>query len=362
MLRILAKTVARVWAERPEDDGLIHTHHIDLGDEGIRREFTTRLNQSQYDSAILNDIDGKSGRPALAATIDEERFKGLLPYASYIARTVFVHTMAFNNDLRGVTPAHLRYSMLSPQADLSFIAAAETAFIQGSAYLDDRPTAPLRFNAEANLTQIIAREERGIEADAMRSELDSRIKDIFTSNAGSFETISFPAGAFDVPDDVGDGKPRLVILHHQALDIGNSINEVPDLIATIYQRKGQDGVGLRQLRNNLVFLAADERNTKRMTDAISRHLALQELRRADRIGELAEHQQTQVVELARRSEADIAVAIQQCYRHLFYPSRTALGGGSVTLDLATIDQTSASERPGSGQTQFVRQLAEIGKL
>lgn len=362
MLRILAKTVARVWAERPEDDGLIHTHHIDLGDEGIRREFTTRLNQSQYDSAILNDIDGKSGRPALAATIDEERFKGLLPYASYIARTVFVHTMAFNNDLRGVTPAHLRYSMLSPQADLSFIAAAETAFIQGSAYLDDRPTAPLRFNAEANLTQIIAREERGIEADAMRSELDSRIKDIFTSNTGSFETISFPAGAFDVPDDVGDGKPRLVLVHHQALDIGNSVDEVPNLIATIYQRKGQDGVGLRQLRNNLVFLAADERNTKRMTDGISRHLALQELRRADRIGELAEHQQTQVVELARRSEADIAVAIQQCYRHLFYPSRTALGGGSITLDLATIDQTSASERPGSGQTQIVRQLSDIGKL
>ncbi|MDQ0566859.1 DUF499 domain-containing protein [Erythrobacter citreus] len=362
MLRILAKTVAKVWADRPDDDGLIHTHHIDLGDEGIRREFTTRLNQLQYDSAILNDIDGKSGRPALAATIDEEKFSGLLPYTSYIARTVFVHTLAFNNDLRGLTPAHLRYSILSPQADLSFVAAAETAFIQGSAYLDDRPTAPLRFNAEANLTQIIAREERGVEADALRTELDSRIKDIFTTNSGSFETISFPAGAFDVPDDVGDGKPRLVLVHHQALDIGNNVEEVPDLIAAIYQRKGQDGVGLRQLRNNLVFLAADERNIKRMTDAISRHLALQELRRPDRIGELAEHQQSQVVELARRSEADIAVAIQQCYRHLFYPSRTALGGGPVTLDLATIDQTSASERPGSGQTQIVRQLSDIGKL
>lgn len=362
MLRILAKTVAKVWSDRPTDDGLIHTHHIDLGDEGIRREFTTRLNQSQYDSAILNDIDGKSGRPALAATIDQERFSGLLPYASYIARTVFVHTMAFNNDLRGVTPAHLRYSILSPQADLNFIGSAETAFIQGSAYLDDRPGAPLRFNAEANLTQIIAREERGIEADALRSELDSRIKDIFTSAGGSFETISFPAGAFDVPDDVGDGKPRLVLIHHQALEIGSSVDEVPDLIASIYQRKGQDGAGLRQMRNNLVFLAADERNAKRMADTVSRHLALLELRRADRIGELAEHQQTQVVELARRSEAEIAVAIQQCYRHLFYPSRTALGGGSITLDLATIDQTSASERPGSGQTQIVRQLSDIGKL
>ncbi|WP_237236295.1 ATP-binding protein [Sphingobium sp. RAC03] len=362
MLRILAKTIASVWAKRPQDAALIHTHHVDLGEEGIRREFTTRLNQTQYDSAILNDIDGKAGRPALAVSIDTERFSGLLPYASYVGRTIFVHTMAYNNELRGLSSAHLRYSILSPWADLNFITSAEAAFIQGSAYLDDRPGAPLRFNAEANLTQIIAREERGVEADALRIELDSRIKDVFVSNTGSFETITFPAGAFDVPDDMGDGKPRLAIIHHQALDIGGSIDEVPELIATMYRRKGQDAAGLRQLQNNVVFLVADERHALHMAATVSRHLALRELRRPERLGELADHQQAQVVELGRRSEADIAIAIQQSYRHLFYPSRTALGGGNVTLDLATIDQTSASERPGSGQTQIVRQLASIGKL
>ena len=361
MLRILAKTVASVWSNRPKDAALIHTHHVDLGDEGIRREFTTRLNQSAYDSAILNDIDGKTGRAALAAGIDADRFNGLLPYASYVARTIFVHTMAYNNELRGLSPAHLRYSVLSPDADLSFVSDAEAAFIQGSAYLDDRPGVPLRFNAEANLTQIIAREERGVDMEALRVEADSRIKDIFGGN-GSFEAIPFPAGAFDVPDDIGDGKPRLAIIHHQALSIGNVVDEVPELISTIYQRKGQDGGGLRQLRNNLVFLVADDRHASHMTATVSRHLALQELKRPDRLGELADHQKAQVIELARRSEVDIAVAIQQCYRHLFYPSRTALGGGTVSLDLATIDQHSASERPGSGQTQIVRQLSEIGKL
>ncbi|MFZ2982974.1 MAG: DUF499 domain-containing protein [Sphingobium sp.] len=361
MLRILAKTIASVWAKRPKDAALIHTHHIDLGDEGIRREFTTRLNQSAYDSAILNDIDGKAGRAALAAGIDTERFGGLLPYASYVARTIFVHTMAYNNELRGLTSAQLRYSILSPDADLSFVADAEAAFIQGSAYLDDRPGVPLRFNAEANLTQIIAREERNVDAEALRVEADTRIKDIFGGN-GSFEAIPFPAGAFDVPDDIGDGKPRLAIVHHQALSISNAVDEVPELVSTIYQRKGQDGGGLRQLRNNLVFLVADDRHVQHMRATISRHLALQELKRADRLTELADHQRAQVIELARRSESDIAVAIQQCYRHLFYPSRTAIGGGSVSLDLATIDQHSASERPGSGQVQIIRQLSDIGKL
>ncbi|BEU20012.1 DUF499 domain-containing protein [Paraburkholderia sp. 22B1P] len=361
MLRILAKTVANVWAKRPKDAALIHTHHVDLGDESIRREFTTRLNQSQYDSAILNDIDGKTGRAALAASIDTERFSSLLPYASYVARTIFVHTMAYNNELRGLSPAHLRYSVLSPDSDLNFISDAEAAFIQGSAYLDDRPGVPLRFNAEANLTQIIAREERGVDPEALRVEADSRIKDIFGGN-GSFEAIPFPAGAFDVPDDIGDGKPRLVIIHHQALSIGNVVDEVPELISTMYQRKGQDSGGLRQLRNNLVFLLADDRHVQHLAATVSRHLALQELKRPDRLSELADHQKAQVIELAQRSQTDIAVAIQQCYRHLFYPSRTALGRGNVSLDVATIDLHSASERPGSGQVQIVRQLSDISKL
>ena len=363
MLRILAKTVASMWAKRPEDATLVHTHHVDLSDDGIRREFTTRLNQGAFDSAILNDIDGKVGRPALAASIDEEHFKGLLPYASYVARTIFVHTIAYNNELRGLTSSQLRYSIMSSAADLSFVAQAESAFIQGSAYLDDRPGASLRFNAEANLTQIIAREERGVPAEVQRVELDTRIKEIFSPKSGSFETIdAFPAGAFDVPDDIGEGKPRLVIVHHQALNIGSALDEVPEMIAGMYQRKGQDGTGLRQLRNNVVFLVADERHVPHMTGTVSRHLALLELNRADRIGELADHQRAQVTEMAKKSETDIAVAVQQSFRHLFYPARTSLGGGTVTLDLATIDQHSASERPGAGQSQIVRQLSEIGKL
>jgi predicted AAA+ superfamily ATPase len=58
MLRILAKTVAAVWANRPADPSSIHLHHIDLGSDVIRREFTTRLQQGAFAPAILNDIAG----------------------------------------------------------------------------------------------------------------------------------------------------------------------------------------------------------------------------------------------------------------------------------------------------------------
>ncbi len=121
MLRILAKTVADVWARRPKDASAIHLHHVDLGVEPIRREFTTRLQQGAFIPAINNDIAGTAGKGALAQDLDEKHYKGLLPYGSYVARTAFIHTLAFNNDLKGVHPDHLRFSILGPEAELDFV-------------------------------------------------------------------------------------------------------------------------------------------------------------------------------------------------------------------------------------------------
>jgi hypothetical protein len=63
------------------------------------------------------------------------------------------------------------------------------------------------------------------------------------------------------------------------------------------------------------------------------------------------------------TETEAAIAIQQCYRHVLYPSRTSLGGaGTIQLAHAVIDIQNASERPGSGQLQIVRQLQSHNKV
>ncbi len=263
--------------------------------------------------------------------------------------------------MKGLSVDHLRYSILSPAADISFIDDAKTKFRAESAYLDDRPTAPLRFNAEANLTQVIGREEKNIDPGEARTQLADRIKSIFGGH--SLDLVPFPGGPWDVPDDVSDGKPRLVLLSHDALEIGADLRDIPDIVGRIFERKGADGNGLRSLRNNLVFVVADENKVSEMRRAIVRRLALQELKRPERIKELAEHQQAKVFELEKKSETEAAIAIQQCYRHILYPSRNALGGaGSVQLAHSVIDIQNASERPGSGQLQVLRQLQSQNKV
>ena len=250
MLRLLARTISHLWEEKPWDATAIHLHHIDPGYEPIRQEIVTRLGQSAYVPAILNDVASGSGEnKALAQEIDSLHHEGMPPYAVYVARTIFMHTLAFNDPLKGISPKQLLYSVLGPTTDVSFIEEARKKFIAESAYLDDRPGAPMRFLAEANLVQIIRREERHVDAAEARAQLNDRIREIFGGR--TFETVSFPGGPFDVPDEVGDGRPKLVVLAYDAVTIGSSVENVPELIERIYARKGSEGSALRALRNSL---------------------------------------------------------------------------------------------------------------
>ena len=346
---------------QPVDATAVHLHHVDPGHEPIRQEIVTRLGQTAYLPAIANDVAaGGSEARALSQEIDEAHHGGMPPYAAYVARTIFMHTLAFNEPLKGVSAERLRYSVLGPATDISFIDQARKRFVTDSAYLDDRPGAPMRFLAEANLRQIIRREEQHVDAADARAELDDRIRRIFAGR--TFEAIPFPGGPFDVPDEVGDGRPRLIVLAYDAVAIGTSVDKIPELVERIQTRRGADGAQLRTLRNNLVFVVADEARKEEMRRAAVRRLALLALKRADRLADLAEHQQAKIRELEAGSEHSLAIAIQQCYRHVFYPSRNRLGVSGVDLDHSAIDLPATSDQPGAGQQQVVRALRELGKL
>lgn len=82
MLRILGRTVSRIWELKPADAAAIHLHHIDPGYEPVRQEFVTRLTQSMYVPAIRSDIAGEQGKRALAQELDDEHYRALPPYTT----------------------------------------------------------------------------------------------------------------------------------------------------------------------------------------------------------------------------------------------------------------------------------------
>jgi len=360
MLRLLARSVARVWEQRPADAYAIHLHHLDLGFEPIRQEIVTRLGQRQFVPAIKSDVAAVDGdQSALAQQLDAEHYQGLAPYGSYLGRAILFHTLAFNENLKSATPEELRYSILSPGTDLSFIDDARRRFVQGSAYLDDRPNVPLRFSAEANLTQILRRQEHQADPGEARAQLNDRIKAIF--GGAVFNLHPFPGGPYEVPDDAGDGKPALVLLGYDAVEVAGDNVLIPELVGRIYEYKDTAG-GLRLNRNNLVFLLADQARKVEMKHKMVRRLALNELRRPERLNEFPDHQQDRIREWYQRSEQELALAIQQCYRHVLYASKHRIEGASLDLAPTAIDVQGASEKPGQGQKQVIEILLANNKL
>jgi hypothetical protein len=57
---------------------------------------------------------------------------------SPLARTIFIHSIAFPSTLQGIAPDHLRFSVLGPALDLGFIDDARKRFQEKAAYLTYR--------------------------------------------------------------------------------------------------------------------------------------------------------------------------------------------------------------------------------
>lgn len=363
MLRLLARTVHQLWKIRPADALAIHPHHIDVGFGPIRDEVTTRLGQGDYAPAIKSDVAAVQGDDlATSQALDAKYYPGQLPITSYIARTAFLNTLAYGDSAKGITPDHLKFSVCSPQIEPSFIEQARIRFMQEALFLDDRPGAPMRFMVEPNLEAMIRRIMRDeIDTSEVRAHLEARIQELFGAGKGAFELVPFPAGSYEVDDTVGDGRPRLVVLHYEALSISDEPQRLPPMVEEIMRYKGADQK-LRDLQNNLVFVVSDQRSIPNMQDRISRALALRAMQKPERIRQLAEYQQERVKEEDKRSRLYVAESILHCYRHLFFPYHNSLPGSDLPITHAVIEVPNASSDPGNGQTHVANVLRVHNKL
>ena len=364
MLRLLARTVHHLWRIQPPDAASIHVHHMDPAFEPIRTEINVKLGQGQYAPAVKSDVAAVAGQePALAQRIDAQKYPGLPPVTAYVACTIFWHTLAYGDPAKGITPEQLKLSVCSPALEPSFIEQARVQFVTDSIYLDDRPGAPLRFMAEPNLTMIVRRIMRDIDAADVRTELAERIRALFTLPRGEFNAVLSPAGPYDVPDEVGDGRPMLVVMNHESTAVPSDLREPPPDIAEIFEWKGTDRSKIRELRNNLVFVAADERTIPKMRDLVRRRLAHGLLQKPEEHHiTLADYQQGKIKADYEKLKLEVAMAILQCYRHLFYPSGSRMAGTQLDLGYTIIELSGPGDSPGNGQHQVERVLHEQKKL
>ena len=317
MLRLLGHVVHDLWVRRDKlRPAAIHIHHFDIGNEAISLELTAKLKQEAFASAINMDIacdDVK--KTSKAQMLDEKHYTNLPPFTTYIARTIFMHTLAFNTQLKGIDDRSLRYSILSPGMDVGYIDEALARFRNESLYLDDNPDRPTQFRAVPNLNQSIQHAEQSLGDAVLEGEIDRRIRIMF--QRGKFDPYLFPSGHEEVPDDAL--KPKLVIPRYTNVSTSNP-ETPPDTVMDIFRSKGSVG-GIRLYRNNLVFLVAYGGGVEAMYAAARRHLAMSKLAAPDSMSGFADYQKKEILDRKTLSDDKLNEAVLKCYKYAYYPIR-----------------------------------------
>ncbi|MGA2703147.1 MAG: hypothetical protein ABSH35_18875 [Isosphaeraceae bacterium] len=213
------------------------------------------------------------------------------------------------------------------------------------------------------MKRIIRKQMDDIDSSDVRATLNERVRQVFGKAGGRFNMVAFPGGPYEVPDEIGDGRPTLVVMGYEALTVSAEPQGLPQEIAQIFKQKGAN-LDPRRYRNNLVFVVADQRQRETMKDRVRRHLALKEMQKPARKSQLAKHQQAIIEGDVARAPFEVAQAILQCYRHLFYPSHLPIQGASESIAHAAIEIPKSADRPGEGEGQLViaRVLREQKKL
>ena len=349
MLRLLGHVIHDLWRRRDEQKpAAIHLHHFDMGNEAIRLEVTTRLKQKAFEPAIDIDIAcDDANKTSLVQRLDLKHYPNMPPFTTYIARTIFMHTLAFNPQLRGIDSRRLRYSILSPGMETGYIDEALARFREMSLYLDDNLEKPTQFQAEPNLNQAIQRAEQSLDDSDLEKEIDERIGKIF--QRGEFELRLFPGGYEDVPDS--PGRPQLVIPRYSDISTPNP-ESPPPLVKDIFHNKGIGG-GIRMCRNNLVFLVAFENGVDLMYGAARRHLAMARLASSDSLTAFADYQQNDIRKKAKSANAELDGSILGCYKYAYYPVKGDCLA-YITMDWQEVGQ--------SGQKRLAERLHNTGKI
>ncbi|MFB3789025.1 MAG: ATP-binding protein [bacterium] len=361
MIRLLARTVHVIWRDKPADVYAIHPHHIDPSFGPIRDELTVRLAQHEFAAALKADAAAMpNDEPSVAQSLDQKYYPGQVPITSYIARTIFLNSLAFGDSARGINQDRLNFSISSPILEPSFIEQARVRFLQEAFYLDDRPGAAMRFMVEPNLNQLIRKHMENVDSNEVRDLLRECVRNVLGGKNTPFNVFFFPAGPYEVPDEVGDGRPVLIVPWYEALKVTSEAT-VPSEIIDIYRHKGtqQD---FRDFRNNLIFLAADARKIENMKDRMRRRMALEKLLRPENNSQLAKHQNEVVRKEYDGSHLTTALAILHCYRHLYYPSHHSAPGCEELIAHSVIEVTQASDSPGEGQKHIQRVLRDQKKI
>lgn len=356
-LRLLALALRRVWEQQPRDAYLFHLHHLDLRDQNIVAELTSRLDRPRYQQVVHADIASPlKEAPAHAEEIDRRWMEaGRSPFAFKAATAIFLHSITQGGG-SGARTEEVNLAVLAPGDDPALLGQALTELERSCWHLEYEGER-WRFQPEPSLNKMIADEMQYVGVSAAKSALDEWLRRIWQS--GVFDVRRFPAEPEEIPDDAA--RPRLAIMHYDAANAREEDEAPPDLVRQLYERAGAAG-GFRTFQNNVLFLVADASKVSRMIEAARYWKAVGRLADdPERAKHLSVEQRKRLCERKDASLVELRLAIHRAYRFLYYPSADApqAAAGLAREALPAQDQGDVERDQSQVILEVLRRLEKV---
>ena len=322
-LRLLANLVQELWRIKPKQTWLIHPYHVDLAVPDILEDLTSRLDRAKFKQVAEADIvSPQIGIPAHAAEVDQGLLaSGKPPYARRLSTTIFLHSLT-QGIASGVELPELLLATVTPSQANGDDPAVVTRALEGlyqKAWFLEYDGYRYRFKTEPSLNKIVEDETPLVGLTRVKQEIEERVRRIW--RLGFMKPVPFPDTPAELDDDAG--KPKLVIMHFDAVKLQADQEEPPDLVRRLYEHAGALE-GFRAYPNNLVFLVADSDQVDNMVRVTRRYLAISRITgNAQRMQEFHKEHQKELRKMGEAAELEVRIAITKAYRYLFYPTSDA---------------------------------------
>jgi hypothetical protein len=324
-LRLLARAVRRIWQSGADLD-LIHLHHLDLSDEVIAQELTSRIDRPRFEPVIRTDIAQQAGgSPSHADEVDARMGT---PYGRRLAIAAYLFSLT--RDVPGVTASDLYAAVLTPNDDPNLLVKALDSLESTCWYLH-ADLRGYRFSTEASLVRLIQEAEDKVSGGKVRERatkiLSGQYKDSALKVRRAWEDAKVPDNSEDAYlvayhwDDFGDAK---------GIDPTNEA--IPKKVLDTFEKA--PGGGVREYRNRLVFLVPNRDGHDPMLTSVRRLLALEQLRATpELLQSLGEDKRAEVARQASEAALLARVAVCNHVDLLYVPSKGGLE--TVVLDSVT---------------------------
>jgi len=325
-LRLLIRTIRRIWSQREEDATLIHPFHIDLADNDILADLTTHIGEEKLRNAVEADIYKGDGT-ATAERLDEQAMENWkAPLVRRACNTIYLFSLATGREgdkgIRSdiltsllVTPVRREHFMKIRDIVLNYL-SDEFHYIdkQGERYVFIKEPTPIR------VIDLLARDTtEGEVLDTIREKLQKEVfkptKDMKMEIAIEFFPIT--------PSKLEDTQTLQVAILNPNFHVLTD-RSIPENISQFLEYADDHKQHLRKYKNSTFLLVASEEKLGPVKTIARKIHAARKVRDDPLRYQIPKDRKTEIEEYLARQEKLLHDYIRSAFLNIIYYHRDGI--------------------------------------